>query len=526
MAAPSYTEDLTDIDLAQATTNWAEPTATGWTDGGTPTADGDYPYIQDTLAISQTITKASICALMANNGSGITIPTDGAVFVWQCFSSNRALDTYANGGLRVIIGNSLSAFYGWAVGGSNKGFYPYGGWQNHAVNPGVTPDYTAGAPSGTWQYIGAAAKSLAAIGKGNPHAVDAVRYGRGSSIFESGDAGNGYCTFAGYTATDETNTNRWGLARLVPGGYLWKGKMTLGTSGTAVDFRDSNASVIWDETPKVTANFNLIEVNNASSRVDWTNVVHRCTSTVSKTRLLVNADADLNWDLCQFYNMGTMTFGGTTGYCTNAKFQGCGQISPKGSNLSNSEFAGYEGTSDTGYVNWDVSTDPNGKLDNSTFTKGTASTHAIEFDATNSPTTMTLVNLTYTGYNASNGQTDSALYFKRTTGTVTVNYTGSAPSYKTAGATISLVSSINVTLTGLVNGTEVRVYKTSDGSVVDGTESVTGNEFAFSGASGLGVYIRIFHVDYQPADIIGYTIPASDTEVPVQQVRDRWYSNL
>ena len=28
--------------------------------------------------------------------------------------------------------------------------------------------------------------------------------------------------------------------------------------------------------------------------------------------------------------MGTMTFYGTTAYCTNAKFSGCGQVTPKG----------------------------------------------------------------------------------------------------------------------------------------------------------------------------------------------------
>jgi hypothetical protein len=428
MAAPSYTEDLTDVDLAEATTNWAEPTASGWTDGsGGPDADADWPYIQGNAAISQQMTKASVCGMFANNGSGITLPTDGAYFVWGMFANNKEIDTYANGGQRVMVGSGLGDFYSWDVGGSDMGFYPYGGWQNFAVNTTVSSDDTAGTPTSTEQYIGHACKSLAAISKGNQHIVDAIRYGRGSSIFEFGDLGNGYCTFQGFADTDETDSNRWGLARTVPGGFLWKGRMQLGTATNAVDFRDSDASIVWDETPKVTANFNVIEINNASSRVDWTNVVHRCTSTVSPTRLVVNANMDMNWDLCQFYDMGALSFGGTTGVCTNAKFQGCGQIEPNGADLTDSEFSGYEGTSDTGYVNWDVSTDPNGKLDNCSFTKGTASTHAIEFDATNSPTTMTLVNHSYSGYNAANGQTDSTIYFKRTSGTVTVNYNGDLP---------------------------------------------------------------------------------------------------
>lgn len=541
MAAPSYTEDLTDFALAENSegtggTYWDEPSATGWTDGGTETFDTgpDYPYLQGSNACTQQATKASIGGLMANNplggtpGSAVTVPTDGAFLVWQFFASTLALDTEANGGFRVIIGDGFGAFYGWKVGGADADFYPYGGWQCHAVDPdnGPSADYTAGSPAGTWSHAGAAFKSLTAIGKGNPHAVDAIRFGRCSSIFTQGDVTpNGPCTFAGFVAADESGSTRWGLARSVPGGYLWQGRMQLGTSGTAVYFVDSNKSIIWGRTPKVSSNFNLIEVNNASSQVVWTNITHRCLSTQSPTRVIVNNNADLDWDLCQFYSFGTMVFGGTVGYCTNAKFQGCGQISPKGSNLSGSEFAAYEGTADSGYVNWDVSTDPNGKLDNCDFTKGSASTHAIEFDATNSPTTMTLVNHSYSGYNAANGQTDSTLYFKRTSGTITVNYNGDLPTYKTAGATINLVSSVTVTLTGLVDNTEVRVYKTSDDSVVDGIENTSGGTWAFSAASGLGVYMRIFHVNYDPADIIGYTMPASNTSIPVKQVFDRGYKN-
>jgi hypothetical protein len=533
MAAPVYSEDLTDFALAESSegtggTYWDESTDTNWDDGGVETFDSDYPLIQGSYACTQQATKASISSLLANNplggtpGSAVTVPTDGVFLVWQFFASGAGLDSYANGGMRVMAGNSFAAFYSWDVGGVDAGFYPYGGWQCHAVDPTVTPDDTVGTPTGSWSHVGAAVKSLVAIGKGNVHGVDAIRYGRGSSIFTVGDSGDP-ATFTGFAAADETSSTRWGLARTLPGTFLWKGRMQLGTSGTAVYFTDQNKSITWDVTPKVGANFNLIEVNNASTVVNWTNIVHRCLSTASPTRLLCNADADLNWDLCQFYSMGTMIFGGTTGYCTNAKFQGCGQITPKGANLSNSEFAAYEGAVDSGYVNWDVSTDPNGKLDNCDFTKGTAATHAIEFDATNSPTTMTLVNHSYSGYGADD-TTSAALYFKRTTGTITVNYNGDLPTYKTAGATINLVSAVTVTLTNLVAGTEIRVYDSGDDSEIDGIES-SGTSWAFSDQASNVVYIRIFKEDYYPADIDPYTIPGANTSIPISQVFDRNYEN-
>jgi hypothetical protein len=110
---------------------------------------------------------------------------------------------------------------------------------------------------------------------------------------------------------------------------------------------------------------------------------------------------------------------------------------------------------------------------------------------------------------------------------ITVAAGGSTPTIRNgSGASTTLVlGQTTVTLTGLINDSEVRVYDSGDNSVIDGTESVTGNEFAFADDAGNTVYIRIFHTQYLPADITGYVIPATDTDVPVSQVFDRVYSN-
>jgi hypothetical protein len=115
--------------------------------------------------------------------------------------------------------------------------------------------------------------------------------------------------------------------------------------------------------------------------------------------------------------------------------------------MLDSKVTGYTGSSDTSALVWNTNVDPDGKLDGSTFTKGAGTTHAIEFGTT-SPTTMTLDGVTFSGYNASNAQTDSAIHIKRTTGTVTINIVGggSTPSYKTDGATV-VINSGTVTAT-------------------------------------------------------------------------------
>jgi hypothetical protein len=119
-----------------------------------------------------------------------------------------------------------------------------------------------------------------------------------------------------------------------------------------------------------------------------------------------------------------------------------------------------------------VNTDSDGKFDNSSFTKGTAATHAINF-GTSSPTTMTLRGIAFSGYNASNAQNDSTLYFARTTDTVTVSLVGCSGniSYKSAGATIAFViDPVTVAVTVKDSGTAANIQnarvilKASDGT--------------------------------------------------------------
>lgn len=440
MAAPSYTTDLTTIDTADTTTGWAESSDGNWDDGGGPTNDTD-TYIQGgatPASVSQTMTKSTICSLLYNNGAGITLPTDGAYLVWQMWLSPTALNTYANGGLRVVVGSSLGDFYSWDVGGSDFARNPYGGWHNHAVNTGVTADDTVGTPGATEQYVGAAANPSTGISKGNPHAVDALRYGRCESRFADGDLANGYCTFAGYAAVNDTLANRWGLLQAIPGGYLYKGLMVLGHS-TAVDFRDSDVTIYIDNTPKVTANFNTIEVRQATSRVDWTRITFISLGTTSKGRFITTDNADLNWQGCAFQDMGTFSFlsGASILGCI---FLRCAAITAAGPDMTGSSVLLSTVAADASALVWNVATDPDGYLDDMTFSEGANAHHAIEF-GTSSPTSITLRGMTVTGFTATTGQNNSTFYVARTTGTVTINIVGGSGNfgYKSAGATVNIV---------------------------------------------------------------------------------------
>jgi len=531
MTAPSYTHDLTDVDLAEATTNWAESSDSNWDDGGGATADSDYPFIQGTVAITQQATKATIASLLVDNGSGITLPTDGAYFIWQVFSSSTGLDTYVNGGMTALVGSSLADFYAWDIGGSDFGRNPYGGWMNHALNTTVSSDDTIGTPTGTEQYIGAAVRPLVAIGKGNPHGVDAIRYGRGSSIFEYGDISNGYCIFSGFATKNDYNDvtngyNRWGLIQGIPGGFLFKGKMTLGTASNAVDFRDSNVSILIDNTPKVTSGFNRIEVNNASSRVDWTNVNITALGTISRGNFEAVDNADINKDYCTFTDMGTFTYQSNSSIDV-LTYRRCNLITTGGA-----AFAGctFDNTNDSVKA-VTVSSPANAALITGSTFISSGTKHGLEITGTAG--NITLTNDTWTGYAATDGSTgNEAIYVNIASGSMEITISGgTTPSIRTAGCSVTVNSDTTVTFTGMKDNSEVRVYKTSDDSVVAGIEDATAGSpddrsFSWAAPASTNVYYVIHNWEngvpvYETIRVNGYIVPASDASIGIQQRIDR-----
>lgn len=534
MTAPSYTTDLALIDDAEAATSWYELGAP-WNASLSGPADETENYIANVnggaQAISCTTTKTGISSMVADYGSGISWTSGDVFLVWVIYTAAYAMTNYATGGLRAACGSGLSDFDAWDIGGNDRLPYPKGGWMNIAVDPEQTPDDTVGTPTASPQYFGVAVNVATAISKGYPFVADVIRYGRGDLIMEYGDSGNGYCTFAGASAYDENTARRWGLLQSYETGYLWKGLMSLGTATNAVDMRVPNGAAIFvQDCPKVYAAFNAIEVNNASSRVDWTNVSIESLGTQSKGTFEMKAAADVNFDGCVFKGMGAWTCL-SSGAILNSTFINCGQIDSGGADFSGSVISGYEGTSDTAAFVWDVNSDPNTKTDGMTFTKGTASTHAIEFGTT-SPTTMALTGIDFSGYNASNGQTDSTFYIARTGGTVTINVTGCTGNitYKSAGATVVINSNVTVTFTGMKDGTEVRIYSAGTSTELAGIETVVdgtpnNRTFAASIAASTSVDYWIFAVGYESIKVKAFSWPSTAQSLPQQQRIDRNYEN-
>ena len=224
--------------------------------------------------------------------------------------------------------------------------------------------------------------------------------------------------------------------------------------------------------------------------------------------------------------------GGTSRLCETTIFNNCGQITHNGASMNECSISGYTGALDTSSLVYNETSNPNGVMDDITFNKGSAAHHAIEFGLS-SPLTMTITGINFSGFNAANAQNDSALHIKRTSGTVNITVSGGSGtvSYKTDGATVNILNDVTVTFTGMKDNTEVRVYKTSDNSVVDGIENATAGSvddrsFAWSAPAATDVYyiLHNFHdtePDYESIRVEGYIVPSSNTSIAIQQRIDR-----
>jgi hypothetical protein len=147
----------------------------------------------------------------------------------------------------------------------------------------------------------------------------------------------------------------------------------------------------------------------------------------------------------------------------------------------------------------------------------------------------------YTGVRGTNstpasGSTD-AMFYNNSGGLITLNVSGGgqAPSVRNgAGATTTVNNNVSVTLTGMRDNTEVRVYDQSNPPVeLAGIENATvgtadNRSYTFSLSGGTLVDIVVFTVDWilPPNNRIeDFTVPGTDTSLPISQVFDRNFKN-
>lgn len=529
MTAPAYATDLQMVDDCEDATGWAE--MTGRTSGGAA-AQEDRAYIQGSFAVSQSTGAATgrTVGLQYDYGSNITW-TSGFVFLaWQYWQAPKAIGTWADGGMRFGVGSSAGNVKLWNAQGNDYGRNPYGGWSNVAIDPTYAYDEQIGSPSaGAYRIFCSAPYLLQAVSKGSPHCVDYIRYGRGQIKAEYGATADGYATFTGMATANDADSARWGLFSLQYGTYIWKGLMSLGTATNATDFRDSNKSIVIDDTPRTYADFNKIEIRNSSSRVDWTAINFSALGTLAKGRLEVVDDCDVNISGCLFMGMDTFIFKAASDVLIST-FLNCGIITANGAKFNGTKFNGFTGAANASQLVWNTNVNTSGKIDGCTFTKGSLATHAIEI-TDSGLIELTLNNCVFSGYNAANGNDDSTILISKANGTVTINVvncTGNI-TYKSAGATVVIASNpVSATVTvkdtaappAAIEGARVLVLAYSGGPMpYDVTVTITN-----SGTTATVAHSAHNMVTNDKVQITGASLWQNNGVFPITKTSDNEYT--
>ena len=492
MAVPSYSHDLTDIDLAETTTGYV-----AYGGGASGLGAGADFAMQGTNCLDKQITNAEK-GILYNNGAGITMAAGDHVFTWHYTATAGVTDTLANRGVVVNIGSGTGAFVKYHVEGSDT--FGAGGrvarcypidQTVQSSNTGAVPYRTlVGSPSGTLQYFGSGLSTTATVKSANM-GLDAQRYGTGAyltagELISEGDASDDPCTFDAYSVQNDAIANRWGILTKIGAAYELQGKFVIGQNNTKTAtlarFEASDVNVSFVDTVHAASGFTEIIIDHASTVCNWTNVSFTALGTINKGKIKVNTA-----DPVVIIVGGTWTDIGSTWLRASTTITGltwrrCQIITLNGATLTDCIIDKSTGSKA-------VLTDDLADITGCTFNSdGTG--YAVELSSIGGGT-MSWDN-TESGYAGTDGSTgNETIYVNVASGSLTINVVAGAstPTIRTAGATVSVVAGLKTLTIQAPNGSEVRIRQGS--YTIQHTQNVTGGEVAYTYSFVAGTVVTI-----------------------------------
>ena len=229
------------------------------------------------------------------------------------------------------------------------------------------------------------------ISKGNPAAHDAIRYGRGQYIITDGSS-TAPANYTEISEDNDTGSNRNGLFSAQGGGFLWKGLISYGSSSTACYFKDSNKTVIIDDTPATYTAFNQMEVVNAGTEVILTNIVVSSLGSVSPGMFNMVNNATAYIDSCFWKDMYTFSFSSNS-TVIGTTFLRCNSVTQSGASISSTVFSESIGPAA-------LEMDVVGSISDLSFISAGTGWAIEEFSSAGS---YTLDGITYDGYDSGTG---------------------------------------------------------------------------------------------------------------------------
>jgi len=452
---------------------------TGWgnygSGGGAPASEAQLAYLGTAV---NTKTQATAMDGIDYNHGSVTDMTSATRKLWMVkVIVGDSFDTNTTEGVRVAIGSGdQTDMREFNVAGSGHNAltpvyaeYPaQGGYIITAINPDANTVWQEVAETGTpsWANVdwwGVQCAMVVGAAKNENLACDSIDIGSGLEL-HAGDGGSTVADMDVLVVADQgspgTPGTRWGYVVTKAGIIFVHGMMEVGRSGGSAaitEFTDNANIVVFPDAYYDLGDCGFIfDLGNASTIM-----------TVGMTiigRGATNGTEDTRPDHTVVGTSGAYTFTGVLTNHRNVTFTSvcdvsgaieCQLLAQASADIANAVIR------TTSITNVGCLQDPtfasSTDLHDCEFVQAGAG-HAIEIDTAG---TYAFTNLTFTGYNASDGQSDSAIHTSHSTGEVTINVGGgNTPSVRnTGGGTYVVNNTVTV-------GVTVRDAKTL--AVIDG----------------------------------------------------------
>lgn len=232
------------------------------------------------------------------------------------------------------------------------------------------------------------------------------------------------------------------------------------------------------------------------------------------------ATSACTWDFSGLVVVNALTTLRPVTTFTNMSFAGCTSVTTTGSTVTSCKFTNSKII---------CSSPANAALvSNSTITKTTGTNYGMEITGT--AANITLSGLTFTGYQAyqAGGTTtgNEAIFVNIATGTmsITVGGGGNTPSFRTAGATVTVISGATVTFTGLPTGTDIVILTAGTSTILQQVDANAGTSYAWGYSGTPTVDVGFIKAGYVVQYIRNLALTSSDSSIPVSLTIDRNYT--
>jgi hypothetical protein len=517
--AGTVTPALTEVSLCNAVGSWIIESGCS----GAPVLNTDVP-LEGSGCIHSYNAGAALRGQKWDLGAGGTNLQNQTIYCWFAFSNINNIPVIGSTGLRLRLTDTSGNYSEWDLAGSDT--LPHGGWLSYATRTSVTPARNSGSPANlaSIRYVGWICGG-SVVGKTYIY-HDAWRYGTGLNI--KGGTSGAPATFEDFITAEATNA--YGVIAKVFGVYYAQGVLSFGstTGGESTYFKDVGKIVVFKDTPVGDGFYNMLLQGNGSANTEiyFGNLtggrgIQGClfkTASASQTPKFTVTATDTNITKFGFYGCTFQDAGIIYGQAYNAdkqfidcSFAACRRMEPGTGKVQYCNFIGSPGSAikldsilhHTDYSNFINCVDG---------VEITAAGDAYPFPA-----------LMFTGctYDVLNSGASAAVYIDPTASSNVSTH------HETAGGTTTInAPSITLTISGLVDGSDVVIYDAGTTTMLVNVQENSGSTYAYyypSTDAGSQIDVGVYLPGYRPKKVYGYTLSASSASLPITQVIDPDY---